>query len=68
MGGFAGPGLMDTRVNAGNLKRGRSSGLMAYEEEGRFPIRGDFQLTELEVYCNDEFKGLSPAKGSWWPF
>jgi hypothetical protein len=41
---------------------------MAYEEEGRFPIRGDFQLTELEVYCNDEFKGLSPAKGSWWPF
>jgi hypothetical protein len=72
MGGFAGPDMEDTSLNAGDLRRGKSAGLLAYREEGRFPVRGDFSLVELEVYCNSQFKdvtGVSAAgTPSWWPF
>ncbi|OEU22125.1 hypothetical protein FRACYDRAFT_142586, partial [Fragilariopsis cylindrus CCMP1102] len=53
MGGFTGPGMEDTSVNAGNLKQGSSSVGGAYEDvQNDWPIRGKFQLVELEVYCN----------------
>ena len=69
MGGFAGPDMEDTSLNAGDLRRGKSSGLLAYREDKRFPMRGDFQLTEVEVYVNAEFKDVtSGGKASWWPF
>jgi hypothetical protein len=70
MGGFAGPDMEDTSINAGDLKKGKSSGLLAYrEEQGRFPVRGNFRLVELEVYCNAQFKDASTVGSpSWWPF
>jgi hypothetical protein len=70
MGGFAGPDMEDTSLNAGDLRRGKSGGLLAYREEGRFPVRGDFSLVELEVYGNAQFKDVTVAAGtpSWWPF
>jgi hypothetical protein len=69
MGGFAGPDMEDTSINAGDLRKGKSGGLLAYREEGRFPARGDFSLVELEVYCNAQFKDDTAAgTPAWWPF
>jgi hypothetical protein len=72
MGGFAGPDMEDTSINAGNLRNGKCSGFMSYELPGRqnFPVRGAFQLCQLEVYCNAQFKDSSPSLGGtgWWPF
>jgi hypothetical protein len=70
MGGFAGPDMEDTSLNAGDLRKGKSGGLLAYQEEGQFPIRGDFSLVELEVYGNAQFKDVitSTSTSSWWPF
>jgi hypothetical protein len=72
MGGFAGPDMEDTSINAGNLKNGKCSGFTTYELTGRrdFPVRGTFQLCQLEVYCNAQFKdsSASSAGTSWWSF
>jgi hypothetical protein len=43
MGGFTGPGMEDTSVNAGNLKQGSSSIGGAYEDvQNDWPIRENF--------------------------
>lgn len=72
MGGFAGPDMEDTSINAGNLREGRCSGFMSYDSPGNrgFPVRGAFQLCQVEVYCNAQFKDAFPSSGrtSWWPF
>jgi TLD len=71
MGGFAGPDSEDISTSAGNLRQGKCSGFMAYDVSGGFPVRGDFSLTEIEVYVNNQFKdGLGSGGGtpSWWPF
>jgi hypothetical protein len=53
MGGFAGPDMEDMAVNAGNLKRGKSAVGGAYDPDPRWPARGNFRLSQVEVYCND---------------
>jgi hypothetical protein len=53
MGGFAGPDMEDMEVNAGNLKRGKSTVGLAYDADPRWPARGNFRLSQVEVYCND---------------
>jgi hypothetical protein len=53
MGGFAGPDMEDMAVNAGNLKRGKSSVGGAYDPDPRWPARGKIRLSQVEVYCND---------------
>jgi len=71
MGGFTGPGMEDTSINAGNLKQGSSSVGGAYEDvRNDWPIRGKFQLVELEVYCNANIKPIGGADGGFklWPF
>jgi hypothetical protein len=73
MGGFAGPDAMDTSSNAGNLREGRCSVGGSYQSVGKtaWPVRGKFQLVQLEVYCNaaiaDSSSTGSGAPG-WWPF
>jgi hypothetical protein len=76
MGGFAGPSMEDAGINAGNLKRGRSSLGFSYQlpVDGKWPVRGEFQLVQLEVYCNsatisDAYSSTTTsASPSWWPF
>jgi hypothetical protein len=68
MGGFAGPDMMDTSINAGNLKEGTSSLGGAYNVVAGWPLRGKFQLSELEIYCNTKVQACSSGGGSWWPF
>ncbi|CAB9513760.1 TLD [Seminavis robusta] len=51
MGGFAGPDMENVSANAGNLKQGRCSFSGAYDFSNQWPIRGRFQLVEVEVYC-----------------
>lgn len=67
MGGFAGPDMEDTRINAGSLKQGSSSIGGAYDAGRGWPVRGKFELVEVEVYCNS---AIQPAadKAGWWPF
>lgn len=69
MGGFAGPDMEDTAINAGNLKEGSSSIGGAYEVVKGWPVGGKFALTELEVYVNaDIAKPSKNGGGGWWPF
>ena len=72
MGGFAGPDVMDTSFNAGNLKEGRCSVGGSYQLVGKtgFPVRGNFQLVQLEVYCNAAIADSPTGSGApgWWPF
>ena len=71
MGGFAGPDVMDTSVNAGSLKEGRCSvgGTYNVDRATSWPVRGNFQLVQLEVYCNANVADISSGSGpSWWPF
>jgi hypothetical protein len=67
MGGFAGPDMMDSTINAGNLKEGFSSLGGAYDFVKGWPVGGKFQLAELEVYCNINVKKDAPSS-EWWPF
>jgi len=72
MGGFAGPDMMDTSINAGDLREGSSSPGIAYEVVGKsgWPVRGTFRIAEVEVYCNGNIVPSSGGGGtpSWWPF
>ena len=56
MGGFTGPDMQDTSMIAGNLREGRCNAFGgSYELNGKkyfWPIRGSFQLVQLEAYCN----------------
>jgi hypothetical protein len=52
MGFITGPDMENTSINAGTLKRGRSSPGGAYDSPVGWPCRGDFSLVEVEVYCN----------------
>jgi hypothetical protein len=72
MGGFAGPDVMDNSANAGNLKEGKCGigGSYRVERGQTWPVRGVFQLVQIEVYCNSNIAGSSSSlEGqSWWPF
>lgn len=71
MGGFAGPDMEDTSVNAGDLRRGTSSVGGAYEWTDGWPVRGSFTLVELEVYCNANIEPSGESGGGafrFWPF
>lgn len=73
MGGFAGPDMEDTSINAGDLRQGSSVLGGAYEFVTGWPARGDFRLVEVEVYCNENIKPAGGSGGggsgfSFWPF
>lgn len=68
MGGFAGPDMEDTSVNAGSLKTGSSTFSSAYEDVKGWP-RGSHRFVEVEVYCNGNISPSSSGGGfSLWPF
>ena len=69
MGGFAGPDMEDTSINAGNLKTGSSSFLSAYENINGWP-RGNHRFVEVEIYCNGNIAPTSNSGGGFkiWPF
>jgi len=52
MGGFAGPDMENSSSVAGSLKKGKSSVGGAYDYVNGWPVAGEFQLAEVEVYCN----------------
>lgn len=71
MGGFAGPDMMDMSANAGILREGKCSIGGSYDFTQGWPVRGRFQLVQLEVYCNAAISDFSSGGGSgpsWWPF
>jgi hypothetical protein len=68
MGGFAGPDMKDTRINAGSLKQGRASPGGAYDTNRKWSVRGDFNLVEVEVYCNGNIEPSSEGGGKCWPW
>lgn len=72
MGGFAGPDLEDRSINAGNLKQGSSAVGGAYDDvQNGWPVRGKFQLVELEVYANANIQPSGQRAGGGfklWPF
>ena len=67
MGGFAGPSMEDTKINAGSLKEGSSSPGGAYDVPRGWPAPGRFQLAEVEVYVNADVRKDGASLG-WWPF
>eukprot|EP00557_Chaetoceros_sp_GSL56_P008087 CAMPEP_0176494110 /NCGR_PEP_ID=MMETSP0200_2-20121128/9910_1 /TAXON_ID=947934 /ORGANISM="Chaetoceros sp., Strain GSL56" /LENGTH=272 /DNA_ID=CAMNT_0017891823 /DNA_START=182 /DNA_END=1000 /DNA_ORIENTATION=+ len=69
MGGFAGPDMEDTSVNAGSLKVATSTFGGAYDTSRGWP-RGSHDVVEVEVYCN---KNVLPRNNDGgrvfrWPF
>ena len=61
--------MMDTSIGAGSLRSGRSSVGGSYAFTKGWPVRGEFQLVQLEVYCNAAINVASSTSGpSWWPF
>lgn len=52
MGGFTGPDTMDSKSVAGTLRKGKSSVGGAYDPQKGWPVGGEFQVAEVEVYCN----------------
>ena len=68
MGGFAGPDMMDTSIGAGSLRSGRSAVGGSYGFAKDWPVRGEFQLVQLEVYCNAAINVARSSGPSWWPF
>lgn len=52
MGLFAGPDVENSASVAGNLMTGRSSVGGAYDYQTGWPVAGEFQLAEVEVWCN----------------
>lgn len=52
MGGFAGPDMEDIGANAGDLRKGKASIGFTYSSDTRWPARGNFALSDVEVYCN----------------
>ncbi len=52
LGGFAGPDPENYERQAGDLRKGKSSVGSAYNLEKGWPVAGNFDLVEVEVYCN----------------
>ncbi|CAJ1940396.1 unnamed protein product [Cylindrotheca closterium] len=68
MGGFAGPDMEDTSINAGSLKTGSSAFCSAYEDVNGWP-RGSHRFVEVEIYCNGNISPSASGGGfSLWPF
>ncbi|KAL9187725.1 hypothetical protein ACHAXT_006103 [Thalassiosira profunda] len=63
MGGFTGPDTEDNRSVAGNLRKGKSSVGGAYDYQKGWPVAGEFQLAEVEVYCNLNAGKRMPYRG-----
>jgi len=71
MGGFAGPDMEDTSINAGDLRECSSDLGGAYEFVGGWPCRGKTRLVEIEIYVNANIEQYGSGSGgnpSWWPF
>lgn len=66
MGGFAGPDMEDTTINAGSLKTGYALFGGAYQVVDGYPV-GAHRFVDVEVYCNANIIP-SKAKGGLWPF
>jgi hypothetical protein len=67
LGGFAGPSMEDLSINAGNLKEGSSSLGFAYRAIPGWPVRGRFQLVDLEVYVSADVQ-KEKTQMKLWPF
>ena len=68
MGGFAGPDMEDTSINAGSLRVATSTFGGAYESVNGWPT-GQHNVVEVEVYCNANVQPRSKTGGfSLWPF
>lgn len=52
LGGFAGPDPENYERQAGDLRKGKSSVGSAYNFQKGWPVAGNFDLVEVEVYCN----------------
>ncbi|KAL7539838.1 hypothetical protein ACHAWF_006518, partial [Thalassiosira exigua] len=63
MGGFAGPDVENSESVAGNLRRGKSSVGAAYDYQKGWPVAGEFQLAEVEVWCNLNVEKRVPYRG-----
>ena len=69
MGGFAGPDMEDTSINAGDLRECSSDLGGAYEFVGGWPCRGKTRLVEIEIYVNANIEQYgSGGSTSWWSF
>ena len=71
MGGFAGPNMEDTSVNAGDLRKATTSSFGgAYDSgSGRGWPRGSHNVVEVEVYANGNIQPRSSGGGfQLWPF
>jgi len=66
LGGFAGPDVENSSSVAGNLKRGKSSVGGAYDYQKGWPVSGEFQLTELEVWSNVNVGKRASSTGRGW--
>ena len=66
MGGFAGPDVENSSSVAGNLKRGKSSVGGAYDFKKGWPVNGEFQLIEVEVWCNVNVGKRASLMSSGW--
>lgn len=52
MGGFTGPDMENVERVAGDLRKGKSSVGGVYDYIAGWPVGGQFQLAEVEVWCN----------------
>lgn len=52
MGGFTGPDMENNSLVAGDLRKGKSSVGGCYAFVKGWPVAGQFQLAEVEVWCN----------------
>jgi len=65
LGGFAGPDPENYERQAGDLRKGKSSVGSAYNFQKGWPVAGNFDLVEVEVYCNlNVGKRLSYGRGA----
>lgn len=63
MGGFTGPDMEDSSRVAGNLRQGKSSVGGVYSFQTGWPVAGEFQLAEVEVYVNLNAGKRTPYRG-----
>jgi len=69
MGGFAGPNMEDTSVNAGDLRKATTSSFGGAYDSGRGWPRGSHNVVEVEVYANGNIQPRSSGGGfQLWPF